>query len=256
MTRPDLVDILARHVPAHKIQYSKKVLSLTQTSETATVRCSDYSFYQGDIVIGCDGAYSGIRQNIYRAIQAEYQEINVASLDNKRLNSVVKPLPKSDMAPLRFDQHAIVGVTGKLDADKYPFLREKACQSVTVFRGSLSVRFLYILVYIPAGCAFGLTLIRLVLFFLHSYPIHLSFGSSRWLMTALHGALAAVTFQNLNKTVNEAQEYHLPIALLLLQTIQSCKASSTLPASSVSLRGVLCHHRSSTLAVLCPKPPQ
>ncbi|KFH61994.1 hypothetical protein MVEG_12148 [Podila verticillata NRRL 6337] len=138
MTRPDLVDILARHVPAHKIYYSKKVLSLTQTSEMATVRCSDYSLYQGDIVIGCDGAYSGIRQNIYKAIQAEYQEINVASLDNKRLNSVVKPLPKSDMAPLRFDQHAIVGVTGKLDADKYPFLREKSCQSVTVFRGSLS----------------------------------------------------------------------------------------------------------------------
>ncbi|KAF9203524.1 hypothetical protein BGZ59_001568, partial [Podila verticillata] len=138
MTRPDLVDILARHVPAHKIYYSKKVLSLTQTSEMATVRCSDYSLYQGDIVIGCDGAYSGIRQNIYKAIQAEYQEINVASLDNKRLNSVVKPLPKSDMAPLRFDQHAIVGVTSKLDADKYPFLREKSCQSVTVFRGSLS----------------------------------------------------------------------------------------------------------------------
>ncbi|KAG0025533.1 hypothetical protein BGZ82_009967, partial [Podila clonocystis] len=138
MTRPDLVDILARHVPAHKIHYSKKVLSLTQTSESATVRCSDYSVYQGDIVIGADGAYSGIRQNIYKAIQSEYQEINVASLDNKRLNSVVKPLPKSDMAPLRFDQHAIVGVTGTLDADKYPFLREKACQSITVFRGSLS----------------------------------------------------------------------------------------------------------------------
>ncbi|KAF9320569.1 hypothetical protein BG006_002756, partial [Podila minutissima] len=140
MTRPDLVDILARHVPAHKIHYSKKVLSLTQTSESATVRCSDYSVYQGDIVIGADGAYSGIRQNIYKAIQAEYQEINVASLDNKRFNSVVKPLPISDMAPLRFDQHAIVGVTGKLDADKYPFLREKACQSITVFRGSLSKR--------------------------------------------------------------------------------------------------------------------
>lgn len=139
MTRPDLVDILARHVPAHKIHYGKKVLSLAQTSESATVRCSDYSVYQGDIVIGADGAYSGIRQNIYKAIQTEYREINVASLDNKRLNSVVKPLPKSDMAPLRFDQHAIVGVTGKLDADKYPFLREKACQSITVFRGSLSV---------------------------------------------------------------------------------------------------------------------
>ncbi|KAG0337538.1 hypothetical protein BG000_005285 [Podila horticola] len=131
MTRPDLVDILARHVPAHKIHYGKKVLSLAQTSESATVRCSDYSVYQGDIVIGADGAYSGIRQNIYKAIQTEYREINVASLDNKRLNSVVKPLPKSDMAPLRFDQHAIVGVTGKLDADKYPFLREKACQSIT-----------------------------------------------------------------------------------------------------------------------------
>ncbi|KAG0344347.1 hypothetical protein BG004_004544 [Podila humilis] len=139
MTRPDLVKILAKHVPPHKIHYRKKVLSLTQTSESATVRCSDNSLYQGDLVIGADGAYSGIRQNMYKAIENEYHEINVASLGkNKRLNNVTKPLPKSDAVPLRFDQHAIVGVTETLDVEKYPFLKEKACQCITIFRGSLS----------------------------------------------------------------------------------------------------------------------
>ncbi|KAF9427963.1 hypothetical protein BGZ94_003729 [Podila epigama] len=139
MTRPDLLAILTRHVPAHKILFSKKVLSLTQTSEFATVRCSDNTAFQADIVIGADGAYSGIRQNMYKAIQAEYQEINVASLENKRLNNVIKPLPKSDVAPLRFDQHAIVGVTGTLDPERYPFLREKGCQAITIFKNSISI---------------------------------------------------------------------------------------------------------------------
>ncbi|KAG0364518.1 hypothetical protein BGZ54_007429, partial [Gamsiella multidivaricata] len=119
--------ILFRHVPPHKIYFSKKVLSLNQTSESAQVRCSDNSVFYADIVIGADGAYSGIRQSLYRSIQNAPR--NVAQLGRGGLASAFKKrssngsggggvghkgdirLPKSDQEPLRFDQHAVVGLT-------------------------------------------------------------------------------------------------------------------------------------------------
>lgn len=119
---------------------------------------------------------------------------------------------------------------------------------------------LHSLVIIPIGFAFVLTLIHLVFCFPPSYSIHLSFGSSLWLMTALHGALAAATFQTLNKAVNEARESHLPMEvlqqLLRLQTTQNCKVSSTLPILSVLLRGVLCLHKRLAFTFLCSRPLQ
>ncbi|KAG0053646.1 hypothetical protein BGZ83_000717 [Gryganskiella cystojenkinii] len=68
LTRPDLYAILARHVPAHKMIFGKKVLALTQTSDGATIRCADKSIYYADIVIGADGTYSGVRQAIYATL--------------------------------------------------------------------------------------------------------------------------------------------------------------------------------------------
>jgi hypothetical protein len=41
-------------------------------------------------------------------------------------------LPKSDQEPLRFDQHAMVGITNPLDPEKYPFLKDKSCQAITI----------------------------------------------------------------------------------------------------------------------------
>ena len=119
---------------------------------------------------------------------------------------------------------------------------------------------LHSVVILPVGFAFVLTLIHLVFCFPPSYSIHTSFGSSLWLMTALHGALAAATFQILNKTVNKARESHWEMGLLRqllrLQTIQNRKVSSTLPILSVSLRGVLCLHNKLAFTILCPKPLQ
>ncbi|KAF8939588.1 hypothetical protein BGZ58_009292 [Dissophora ornata] len=169
LPRPDFHNILLRHVPAHKIHFSKKVLSLSQTNESAQVRCSDNSVFYADIVIGADGAYSGIRQNLYKSIQGTPKR-NTATLEDrnglvaalkkmpvslksisgrKSSNSNVfgggsecggggvgrsgdERLPKSDQEPLRFDQHAVVGVTEGLDPEKYPFLKDKCTQVTTV----------------------------------------------------------------------------------------------------------------------------
>lgn len=50
-------------------------------------------------------------------------------------------LPKSDQEPLRFDQHAMVGITKPLDPVKYPFLKDKSCQAITILpKSGFSVR--------------------------------------------------------------------------------------------------------------------
>ncbi|KAF9578204.1 hypothetical protein BGW38_006128, partial [Lunasporangiospora selenospora] len=215
LSRADYHRILAGHVPADKVVYGKKVLSLVHTPEGATIGCSDNSVYQADIVIGADGAYSSVRQSLYKSIQIEAATAatataagistgatplssrgsllrstsaisrlsssssslsSISSISNssnesrspksvhttasnsslpkrKRSDSsgheegpdhssrqdrqpTVYRLPKSDSAPLRFDQHGIVGITAPLDPEKYPFLKDKGCQVMTILSNS------------------------------------------------------------------------------------------------------------------------
>ncbi|KAF9977688.1 hypothetical protein BGZ73_005198 [Actinomortierella ambigua] len=74
--------------------------------EGVMVRCADGTSYDGDILIGADGAYSAVRQNLYKNM--------------KKKGLVVR---KEDMDPLRFDQFCILGVTKPL-GDIYPVLNE------------------------------------------------------------------------------------------------------------------------------------
>ncbi|KAG0282689.1 hypothetical protein BGZ96_000211 [Linnemannia gamsii] len=93
LTRPDFHKILQRHVPLHKVHFSKKVLEVTQTSERAQIRCSDNMVYHADIVIGADGAYSGIRQSMYRCILAQSRKPpNAVRLEKRGLALTLKKL--------------------------------------------------------------------------------------------------------------------------------------------------------------------
>ncbi|KAG0243187.1 hypothetical protein BG011_003186, partial [Mortierella polycephala] len=60
--------------------------------------------YNGDILVGADGAYSAVRQNIYN------------ELDEKGL------LPKSDMEDLFIGNTCMVGLAEPKDPSKYPQL--------------------------------------------------------------------------------------------------------------------------------------
>ncbi|KAF9400189.1 hypothetical protein BGX21_004803 [Mortierella sp. AD011] len=147
--------VLIRHVPQNKICFSKRVLDLTQTNEYAQVRCSDNSAYRADIVIGADGAYSGVRQSLYKSILNENKSGQTKSTTTTsfiptalKKVALISPtfersregraqksdirLPDSDQMPLRFDQHAVVGITKPLDPAKYPFLNNKYCEVVTI----------------------------------------------------------------------------------------------------------------------------
>ncbi|KAG0227652.1 hypothetical protein BGW42_002782 [Actinomortierella wolfii] len=73
-----------------------------QNQNGVKVFCTDGSDVDGDILIGADGAYSAVRQSLYKNLAAKNY-----------------PLPKSDTAPLRFDQFCLLGITKPMGT-KYP----------------------------------------------------------------------------------------------------------------------------------------
>ncbi|KAG0260417.1 hypothetical protein DFQ27_003533 [Actinomortierella ambigua] len=112
MTKIGAVDLsnyeerwLLSKVPAEKIQWGKRILRTLQNENGAKVFCSDGTDFDADILIGADGAYSAVRQSLYKNL----------ALKNY-------PLPKSDTDPLRFDQFGLLGITKPLD-DVYPELK-------------------------------------------------------------------------------------------------------------------------------------
>ncbi|KAF9193304.1 hypothetical protein BGZ50_007564 [Haplosporangium sp. Z 11] len=104
--RPDLYDLMLSRVPKEKILMNKKLLSIEQNALGVMIRCSDNTTYHGDILIGADGAYSGVRQSLYKKMS----EKNV--------------LPKSDSTDMELGYIAMVGVTEPQDPKKIPELLE------------------------------------------------------------------------------------------------------------------------------------
>ncbi|KAF9977637.1 hypothetical protein BGZ73_005353 [Actinomortierella ambigua] len=108
--RPDLMQVLLKQVPPHKIVWGKRVLSTMQNTNGVMVRCASGDSFDGDILVGADGAYSAVRQSMYK---------------NLKLKGI--HVPPTDTAPLRFDQFAILGVTEDI-SEEYPVLKENDTQ--------------------------------------------------------------------------------------------------------------------------------
>ncbi|KAG0070104.1 hypothetical protein BGZ89_001412 [Linnemannia elongata] len=105
--RPELLKLLVSRIPPGKLILGKRILTTARTEFGVLVRCSDNSAYEGDILVGADGAYSSIRQNMYKELKDK------------------KMLPRSDSKPLKFDQNIVVGITDELDPEKYSALRQE-----------------------------------------------------------------------------------------------------------------------------------
>ncbi|KAF9560533.1 hypothetical protein EC968_006120, partial [Mortierella alpina] len=110
LTRPVIYDLIYRQIPQERIHLGKKILSTNQDSHGVTIRCSDGLDYKGDILVGGDGAYSVVRQNMYLDIQKEGK------------------LPASDSLPLPFRTFCLLGQTQKLDVTEFPDLAKDPCQ--------------------------------------------------------------------------------------------------------------------------------
>ncbi|KAG0250137.1 hypothetical protein BG011_008634 [Mortierella polycephala] len=109
LPRSVLYDIFLNQIPPEKIRWGKKVLSLMQNANGVMIRFSDGSTVDGDILVGADGAYSGVRQSMY-----------------KQLAKAGK-LPDSDAEGLPYSCACLVGQTLPLDPEKFRELKDPVC---------------------------------------------------------------------------------------------------------------------------------
>ncbi|KAF9417144.1 hypothetical protein BGZ94_010025 [Podila epigama] len=114
ISRPDLYSLLLRQIPRDRILLGKRILSFSQNEKYVTIRCSDNSVYQGDILVGADGAYSAVRQQMFKDLK----------LENK--------LPACDDVELPFSCVCLVGQTAPLDPEEFPALKQSDCESNSV----------------------------------------------------------------------------------------------------------------------------
>ncbi|KAF9103329.1 hypothetical protein BGX27_010627 [Mortierella sp. AM989] len=105
--RPKFYEILRKRIPDDRISFKKKVLRTEEKDGKVTIHCSDDSSYTGDILVGADGAYSGVRQSMYER------------MDEKGI------LPKSDLEDFSISYTTIVGIATPPNPDKYPKLKEE-----------------------------------------------------------------------------------------------------------------------------------
>ena len=109
ISRPVLCNILWRQISRENILLGKRVLSFEQDKVGVTAHCSDNSTYQGDILVGADGAYSAVHQHLYALLKEENR------------------LPKSDNVPLPFGCVCLVGQTQVLNPEKFSSLKQEIC---------------------------------------------------------------------------------------------------------------------------------
>ncbi|KAG0023643.1 hypothetical protein BGZ81_008052, partial [Podila clonocystis] len=112
--RPDLHKLLWRHIPRENIHLGKKIVNYDDDSEGVLVRCADGSSYRGHILVGADGAYSAVRQHMFKAIKAK------------------RPLPASDDVAPPFGCVCLVGQTEVLDPEDFPRLKSETCDANSV----------------------------------------------------------------------------------------------------------------------------
>ncbi|KAF9998958.1 hypothetical protein BGZ79_007391 [Entomortierella chlamydospora] len=162
-SRPKLYEILLRRVPAHKMTFRKKVLRTEESDSKVTIYCSDDTSYTGDILVGADGTYSGVRQNMYK------------HMDEKGL------LPKSDLEEFSIGYTTIVGVATPPNPEKYPQLSaEHSCFNQIIYKDGANASIPWIAnCYVVAGAdnqiswGFGQQLSE-------SYLRDLQFRNSEW----------------------------------------------------------------------------
>ncbi|KAF9391211.1 hypothetical protein BGX21_011293 [Mortierella sp. AD011] len=106
LARPKLYNLLHQQVPAHKISMGKKVIRARETGDRVVVCCSDNTEYNCSILVGADGTYSAVRQNMYKQLKAEGK------------------LPLGDNDAFSIGYITMVGISNPPNPEKYPELSE------------------------------------------------------------------------------------------------------------------------------------
>ncbi|KAG0030244.1 hypothetical protein BGZ82_007516 [Podila clonocystis] len=96
-------DLVAQGVTDWNIHMGKHVASIVQNEHSVTITCTDNTAYQGDILVGADGAYSRVRQSLYKQLKEQ------------------NALPECDDGACT----CLVGHTEPLDPTLYPEVEEE-----------------------------------------------------------------------------------------------------------------------------------
>ncbi|KAF9120514.1 hypothetical protein BGW39_011314 [Mortierella sp. 14UC] len=104
ITRPLLYDLILSKVSPHNVLHDKRVTTIAEEGDKVKIQTADNSVYEGDILIGADGAYSIVCQSMYEKLEKEGK------------------LPKSDQEDLPFSCTCLVGQTEPLDIRVFPQL--------------------------------------------------------------------------------------------------------------------------------------
>ncbi|KAF9321209.1 hypothetical protein BG003_003033 [Podila horticola] len=107
-------DMILQLIPVSKISFNKKVMSILQNKQGVMIRTSDNCSYHADILVGADGAYSGVRQALYKSMV--YKKI----------------MPSVDLHTMSKGYICLVGTTDPLDPEKYPCVLEPKSRAVLV----------------------------------------------------------------------------------------------------------------------------
>lgn len=108
--RPALYDLLLKQIPSEKVFFGRRVTTFSDNGNKVEIKTTDGSSYEGDILVGADGAHSVVRQQIYETLLKEGK------------------LPVSHQEELPFRCVCLVGQTRPLDPEEFPILKEPLAQ--------------------------------------------------------------------------------------------------------------------------------
>ncbi|KAF9096596.1 hypothetical protein BGX29_008520 [Mortierella sp. GBA35] len=135
VTRSDLLELLVSQIPSHKIHFSKQIVSFTANKDEVVIRCADDTTYNGDILIGADGAFSKVRELLYKQVAkkgilprhdavAMAADVAAASIAASTAVDDVNVTVEAEGEALKGGHIHLVGVTRALDVEKFPVLLE------------------------------------------------------------------------------------------------------------------------------------
>ncbi|KAF8947928.1 hypothetical protein BGZ47_007324 [Haplosporangium gracile] len=97
-----LYDLILNKVPRNKILFNKRVQGISESNNKVTIKTTDNCTYEGDIVVGADGAYRTVRRSLYETLKSK------------------GVLPSSDQEDLFFSCTWLVGQIPELDSKDFP----------------------------------------------------------------------------------------------------------------------------------------